>query len=300
MNILITGRQGQLAQALQLALAGEHRLTLLGRGALDLTQSGQIRSEIRRRRPDLIINAAAFTAVDRAEQERDLAFAVNAYAPGVIAEEAAALNIPLVHYSTDYVFDGRKDAPYTEQDAPGPVSAYGLSKRAGELAIQAAGGAHLILRTSWVFSARGNNFLLTMGRLLRERDELRVVDDQIGAPTSAAQLAEATAMLVRQWARGTAGPSGIYHLTAQGQTSWYGFACLIADHLQGHGQVTARLEPITSAHYQTLARRPANSRLDCGRIRQDWGIELADWQTAAITCLDTLHAARRAARLRSA
>lgn len=285
MKILITGSKGQLSQELQLALAGEGKVLALGHKVLDLAEPMQIRQQVRLLRPDLIINAAAYTAVDPAQDNRDQAFAVNATGPAVLAEEAAALGVPLIHYSTDYVFDGRKREPYHEEDQPAPLSVYGASKLAGEQAIQAAGGQHLILRTSWVYSLHGRNFLLTMQRLLQERDALSVVDDEVGAPTWAGTIAAVTAEMVRKWRTGNGGPSGLYHLTASGETSWYGFACSIAQHLERQGLLRARLEPIQSTDYPTAAQRPLNSRLSCARLQHDWGVELPDWETALHQCL---------------
>ncbi len=287
MRILITGSKGQLSQELQLALAGEGTVLALGHKVLNLAEPAQIRQQIRLLRPDLIINAAAYTAVDPAQGDRDQAFAVNAIGPGVLAEEAAALGVPLIHYSTDYVFDGRKTEPYHEEDQPAPLSVYGASKLAGEQAIQAVGGEYLILRTSWVYSLHGRNFLLTMQRLLQERDSLSVVDDEVGAPTWAGTIAAVTAEMVRKRRNGTGGPNGLYHLTAIGETSWYGFACSIAQHLEYQGLLRARLEPILSTDYPTAAQRPLNSRLSCARLERDWGIELPDWETALQQCLGT-------------
>ena len=288
MKILITGSTGQLSRELQLALAGEGKVLALGHKLLDLAEPAQIRRQVRLLRPDLIINAAAYTAVDPAQDDRDRAFAVNAIGPGVLAEEAAALGVPLIHYSTDYVFDGRKNGPYSEEDVPAPLSVYGASKLAGEQAIQAVGGDHLILRTSWVYSLHGRNFLLTMRRLLQERDSLSVVDDEIGAPTWAGTIAAVTAEMVRKRRSGVGGPSGLYHLTARGETSWYGFACHIAQHLQSQGLLRARIEPILSANYPTAAQRPLNSRLSCARLQRDWQITLPDWETALQQCLGTM------------
>ncbi|MBA1279032.1 MULTISPECIES: dTDP-4-dehydrorhamnose reductase [Pseudomonadaceae] len=287
MKILITGSRGQLSRELQLALAGEGKVLALGHNVLDLAKPAEIRRQVRLLRPDLIINAAAYTAVDSAQADRDQAFAVNAVGPGVLAEEAAALGVPLIHYSTDYVFDGRKSEPYREEDQPAPLSVYGESKLAGEQAVQAVGGKHLILRTSWVYSSHGRNFLLTMQRLLQERDSLSVVDDEIGAPTWAGTLGTVTAELVRKWRNGSGGPSGLYHLTANGETSWYGFACSIAEHLSQQGRLRASLEPILSSDYPTAAQRPLNSRLNCSRLQRDWNIELPDWEDALHQCLNS-------------
>jgi len=287
MKILLLGRHGQVARELQLSLAGAGELLVLGRERLDLADSAQIRRQVCALKPELIINAAAHTAVDQAESEPELAFALNATAPGVLAEEAAALGVPLLHYSTDYVFDGDKAAPYSEDDAPNPLGVYGRSKLAGEQAIRAVGGAHLILRTSWVYSLHGRNFLLTMQRLLQERDELRVVDDQIGAPTWAGSIASATAQLIERWRDGRAGPWGTYHMTASGATSWFGFAGAIAERLRAQGKPCARLLPIPSSAYPTPARRPLNSRLNCARLQADWGVQLPDWRSALRDCLAT-------------
>ncbi len=284
MKILITGSTGQLARELQSELAGTGKLLALGHNALDLAVPEQIREQVRLLRPDLIINAAAYTAVDPAETHREQAFAVNARGPQVLAEEAARLGVPLIHYSTDYVFDGRKTEPYDEHDTPNPLGVYGASKLAGEQAIQAVGGEHLILRTSWVYSQHGKNFLLTMQRLLQERDALSVVSDEVGAPTWAATIARVTAELVRKRNAGQAGPSGLYHLTASGETSWYGFACSIAERLRQEGRLRAEITPILSKDYPTAAQRPLNSRLNCARLQQDWGVQLPDWETALHEC----------------
>lgn len=285
MKMLLLGQYGQVSQELQRVLQGAGELTVLGREQLDLTQPELIRQHVQNLRPELIINAAAHTAVDQAESEPELAFAINATAPGILAEEAAALGAPLIHYSTDYVFDGTHTAPYRESDATHPLSVYGRSKLAGEQAIQAVGGMHLILRTSWVYSQHGKNFLLTMQRLLQERESLSVVNDQIGAPTWAGTIAQATVQLIEQWRSGQAGPWGVYHLTAQGETSWFGFASAIAAHLRNQGKTVATLQPIPSSAYPTPAQRPLNSRLDCSRLQQDWNVQLPNWQTVLEQCL---------------
>jgi dTDP-4-dehydrorhamnose reductase len=288
-RILLLGQHGQLSRELQARLQGQAELLVLGSAQLDLRQPQQIRQQLRSLRPDLIINAAAHTAVDQAESEPEQAFAINATAPGILAEEAADLGAPLLHYSTDYVFDGRKASPYNEDDAPNPLSVYGRSKLAGEQAIVAVGGAHLILRTSWVYARHGRNFLLTMQRLLQERDSLDVVADQIGAPTWAGSIAQATEHLLQHWQAGQAGPWGIYHLTALGETSWFGFASAIAAQLQAQGKSVAALQAIPSSAYPTPAQRPLNSRLDCSRLQRDWQIQLPHWQTALAECLGEPH-----------
>ena len=286
MKVLITGRNGQVAQALLSSLAGLGELTCLGRAELDLSDVQAIHQRVRTLRPDLIINAAAYTAVDQAETDADNAFAINAVAPGVLAEEAKALGVPLIHYSTDYVFDGSKASPYREDDEPQPLGVYGQSKLAGEQAITAAGGDYLILRTSWVYSLYGRNFLLTMQRLLQEREELRVVSDQVGAPTWAGTIADTTRALIEQWQQGTPGPWGTYHLTGLGETSWFGFAEAIGEQLRSTGKPCARLVPIASSEYPTPAQRPLNSRLDCSRLQTAWNVRLPTWQGALADCLN--------------
>lgn len=283
------GQHGQVSRELQLRLQGQVELHVFGSEQLDLAQTGQIRQQLLRLRPELIINAAAHTAVDQAESEPERAFAINATAPGILAAAAAELGAPLLHYSTDYVFDGRKASPYHENDATNPLSVYGRSKLAGERAIQAVGGAHLILRTSWVYSRHGKNFLLTMQRLLQERDSLSVVSDQIGAPTWAGSIAQASVQLIKRWQDGQTGPWGIYHLTALGETSWFGFASAIAAQLQAQGKPVAALQAIPSSAYPTPAQRPLNSRLDCTRLQHNWQIQLPYWQTALQQCLAEQH-----------
>jgi len=289
MKILITGQHGQVSRELQRHLQGLGELIVLGRDQLDLANPDQIRQQVRAHRPDLIINAAAHTAVDQAESEPEVAFAINAIAPGVLAEEAKALGIPLIHYSTDYVFDGSKPAPYTEADTPNPLGVYGQSKLAGEQAIAAAGGEHLILRTSWVYSSHGKNFLLTMQRLLQEKPQMRIVADQIGAPTWAGSIASSTRTLIERWQAGEPGEWGVYHLTAGGETSWFGFAQAIGEHLRQQGKACADLEPIPSSAYPTPAKRPLNSRLDCTRLQQQWHVSQPHWQDALRECLAQQH-----------
>ncbi|OAJ47810.1 dTDP-4-dehydrorhamnose reductase [Pseudomonas marginalis] len=289
MKVLITGQHGQVSRELQLQLQGLGELIVLGRDQLDLANADQIRQQIRVHRPDLIINAAAHTAVDQAESEPDAAFAINAIAPGVLAEEAKALGSPLIHYSTDYVFDGSKPAPYTEADTPNPLGVYGQSKLAGEEAIAAVGGEYLVLRTSWVYSSHGKNFLLTMQRLLQEKPQMRIVADQIGAPTWAGSIARSTRALIERWQAGEPGEWGIYHLTNQGETSWFGFAEAIGEHLRTQGKACAELEAIPSSAYPTPAKRPLNSRLDCSRLQQQWHVSQPSWQDALRECLAQPH-----------
>jgi dTDP-4-dehydrorhamnose reductase len=285
LRILISGQQGQVSQALQQHLQNMGELIVLGRDQLDLSQPESIRPVVRDIKPDLIINAAAHTAVDQAESEPELAFAINATSPGVFAEEAAALGIPLIHYSTDYVFDGSKAGAWVEADTPNPLGVYGNSKLAGERAIAAAGGQHLILRTSWVYSLTGRNFLLTMQRLLQERERLSIVADQIGAPTWAGTIAASTGALIERWRDGAPGAWGVYHLTASGETSWFGFAEAIGQQLINSGKPCAALEPIASSAYPTPAARPLNSRLDCSLLQRQWGVSQPDWHDALLECL---------------
>jgi dTDP-4-dehydrorhamnose reductase len=285
MKILISGQHGQVSRELQRRLGAVGELIVLGRDQMDLAHPDQIRQQVQRARPDLVINAAAYTAVDQAESDQQSAFAINAEAPGILAEEALALGVPLIHYSTDYVFDGSKATPYVEDDAPNPLGVYGHSKLMGERAISEVQGQHLILRTSWVYSTHGRNFLLTMQRLLQEKPELRIVADQIGAPTWAGAIADSTLALIERWQTGNAGAWGTYHLTAEGETSWFGFAQAIGDALREQGARCANLLPIPSSDYPTPAARPLNSRLDCTRLQREWGVSQPDWLSALHDCL---------------
>jgi len=268
LKILLTGATGQVGWELRGTLAPLGEVKAFDRYGLDLADAPPLAAAVRALQPDVIVNAAAYTAVDKAESERDLAFAVNGAAPRVLAEEAKRIGAMLVHYSTDYVFDGAKASPYTEDDAPRPINVYGESKLAGERAIRASGCRHLILRTSWVYGPRGRNFYLTMLRIAKERPELRVVDDQLGAPTSSLAIAHATPQLIRS------GAEGLYHMTASGETTWCGFARAI---LAGGGLATP-VRGIPTEEYPTPARRPRNSRLDCARLRAATGVALPSWE----------------------
>ncbi|AUZ54203.1 dTDP-4-dehydrorhamnose reductase [Stenotrophomonas acidaminiphila] len=286
MTILVFGGNGQVGRELLRALAplgtvvATTRSGTLADGSAcevaDFDRPDSLPALLDRLRPALVVNAAAYTAVDRAEQEPEAAFRANAQAPGVIARWCAAQGVPLVHYSTDYVFDGQGRAPYREDAPTAPLGVYGTSKRDGEDAVRAAGGRHLIFRTAWVYAAHGGNFLRTMLRLGAERDELRVVADQIGTPTPAALIADVTAHALRH----PGGLSGTWHLTASGQTSWHGFAeALFAEALVAGVLAKAPLvEAIPSSQYPTPARRPAWSVLDNRRLQQDFGIVLPAWQ----------------------
>lgn len=275
-KILLIGASGQVGRELRRTLAPLGELVLSNRESVDLTRAETIRATIRQVRPDIVVNAAAYTAVDQAETEPDLALLINGNAPGIMAEEAGKIDALLVHYSTDYVFDGAKDSPYHEDDEPNPLSVYGASKLAGERAIRDLECRHLIFRTSWVYGLHGKNFLRTMQRLGREREELQVVDDQIGAPTWSRLIAEATALALRGEA-----PDGIYHMSCAGRTSWHRFAAAILAAQDWRG----RLLPIPSRDYPLPARRPANSRLDNHKLHRLLHLALPDWQTALALCL---------------
>ncbi len=287
MKILLLGKNGQVGYELQRTLAPLGEVTALGRQELDLTDTPAIRSAVRTTKPNLIVNAAAYTAVDKAESEPELALAINGTAPGILAEEAALLKATLIHYSTDYVFDGTKTKPYTEEDKPNPINTYGKTKLAGEEAIINTGCRHLILRTSWVYGLRGSNFLLTILRLAAERGELSIVYDQHGAPTWCRMIAEATALLIAT-GRAYKSAEGIYHLTATGETTWHGFTSAIINQAVTRGLLTAKpaLKEISSADYQTAAQRPKNSLLDSSALHSAYGIKIPDWAASLNMALD--------------
>lgn len=286
-RILLTGGNGQVGRALRQVLPLSTTMAAPDRNGLDMAKPDSIRSTVRDLRPTLIINAAAYTAVDRAETEADLAMAVNGIAPGVLAEEAKRLNATLVHYSTDYVFDGRKSTAYTETDTPNPLSVYGKTKLAGEQAVQTVGAAHYILRTSWVYAAEGANFVNTMLRLGRERPELRIVNDQTGAPTWATAIADMTTKIITYAAAHHDDPHyGLYHCTAIGAVTWFGFAqAIFAGAAKTSGYKAPSLMPITSAEYPQPVRRPENSRMDNTRLTANFGITPAPWQDMLERCL---------------
>ena len=285
MKILLLGKDGQVGWELQRALAPLGELRALGRLEADFTDPESLRAVVRAYAPDVIVNAAAYTAVDKAESDAATAHNVNAVAPGVLAEEAAAGNAWLVHYSTDYVFDGTKEGAWVETDAVNPLSVYGRTKYDGEQRIAASGARHLILRTSWVFAPRGGNFAKTMLRLAKERDTLNVVADQHGAPTGAELLADVTALaLHRIAARGDDARtlSGVYHLAAAGSTTWHAYAQHVLAQAQSHGTVLKAgpdaVQPIAASAFPTPAARPANSRLDCSKFSTSFGLVLPDWR----------------------
>jgi dTDP-4-dehydrorhamnose reductase len=295
MTILLLGKDGQVGWQLQRSLAPHGSVVACGRTECDMSNLDQLRVLVRELKPRVIVNAAAYTAVDRAESEPLLAARINAEAPAVLAEEAVPLGALLIHYSTDYVFDGKKCSPYVESDLTAPQSVYGRTKLAGEEAICATGCRSLIFRTSWVFGARGGNFVKTILRLAREKDSLSVVDDQIGAPTPAALIATVTGLVLameRCTPRGL--PTGrgvlpeneksrIYHLAGSGFVSWYQFARTIVDLAHATPGFDLRLKaenivPISTSDYPTPAARPANSRLNCTRLESDFGLQMPDWQ----------------------
>lgn len=294
MKILLTGKNGQVGFELQRALAPLGEIVAVDQAECDLANAAAIRELVARVRPDVIINPAAYTAVDKAESDEALAFAVNGAGPGIFGEAAAALGALVIHYSTDYVFDGERLGAYTEADATNPQSVYGCSKLAGEQALQASGAAHVILRTSWVVGAHGSNFAKTMLRLAAARDSLSVVADQWGAPTSAALLADITAHLVRQWQRdgAQAYPCGVYHAVAGGETNWCDYARFVIDTALAAGlplKLTGHeVKAITTADYPTPARRPANSRLDTSKFRHTFGLELPHWQVGVRHILEQI------------
>ena len=293
MRILITGVSGQVGSALVTRLRNEEVIAP-SCSVIDLAQPNNIAAVLEQLNPAIIINAAAYTAVDQAESERELARVVNSVAPGVIARWASAKGVPLIHFSTDYVFDGHGQAPWGEDDATGPLSVYGRTKLDGENAVRAAGGISLIVRTSWVYAATGKSFLRTIARLAREREQLRIVADQIGAPTSAALIADCVQKMlngdVQSFRDRCALSNGIVHLTASGETSWYGFACAIVDGLRKRGVnlTVGEVVPIKTEDYPTPAKRPLNSRLDLTRLCQVFKIAPARWLDALDPELDVL------------
>ncbi len=297
--ILLIGTNGQLGRELNRTLPRIGEVTALNRQLLDLTQPEEIRRAIRDSNPEFILNAAAYTAVDKAESEESVARAINTVAPAVMAEEARKIGASLIHFSTDYVFDGLKTSPYDEDDPANPQNAYGRTKLEGEQAIQESGAAHLIFRTAWVYATEGKNFLLTILRLATQREELKIVRDQTGAPTLAAELARATTKILAQVSDTEAGPfsladmSGVYHMTAGGETSWYDFTNAILEEAAKPAAaacpwfaaatnnlplLTRRVIPIPASEYPTPARRPAYSVLSNSRLNRTFSLQLPDWR----------------------
>jgi dTDP-4-dehydrorhamnose reductase len=309
-SVLLFGSNGQLGWTFRQHLPAE-RLTVLDRQAADLTNPEAIRAAIRTHRPNIILNAAAYTAVDKAQSEPELAHQINAVAPGVMAEEAQALGACLVHFSTDYVFAGEGTQPYRESDATGPLSVYGQTKLAGEQAVQQACARHLIFRTSWVVGEHGGNFMKTMLRLAAERDSLRVVADQHGAPTSTDLIAHTTLEVLKQMRADLGGPGhvphsadagawapandtrwGLYHLAAAGETTWHAYACHAIARAAARGwpmrASAPNIEAIATDQYPLPAPRPANSRLNTQRLQSRFGVELPDWRVGVDAVLDSL------------
>ena len=307
MRILLLGKNGQLGWELQRSLAPLGDLIALDRAGAavsstgsrsttaelcgDLARPEELQATVRVLKPDVIVNAAAYTAVDRAESEPDAARAINAEAPGGLATVCAELGARLVHYSTDYVFDGSGDRRWREDDPTGPLCVYGSTKLEGERRIRASGCRHLILRTSWVYAQRGTNFAKTMLRLARERDVLKVIDDQVGAPTGADLLADATAHAVKSL-EAHPGLAGTYHVAAAGETSWFEYARFVVEGARARGWALKAapegIHPVPTAAYPTAARRPLNSRLDCARFEQAFGLRLPSWQFGVERLLDEL------------
>ena len=297
-RILLLGKNGQVGWELQRALAPLGELVALdvdSQGDLcgDLTNLSGLTQTVRRVAPDIIVNAAAYTAVDKAEAEPDVARCINAQAPALLAREAAALGAWLVHYSTDYVFDGSGSHARTETDATAPLSVYGATKRDGDDAILQSGASALIFRTSWVYAARGGNFIRTMLRLAADRDQLNVIDDQIGAPTSAELLADVTALALHHAAvNPQQSPAGLYNLAAAGETSWCGYARFVLDYARQKGAVLKagpdQVNAIPTTSYPTPAQRPLNSRLDTRKLRDTFGLHLPHWQTGVARMLDEI------------
>lgn len=294
-KILLFGKNGQLGHELQISLQALGEVTALGIDSTeycgDFTRPDDIAATVRQIRPNIIVNAAAYTAVDKAESEPDLALTINTNTPGVLAQEAQKLCAWLVHYSTDYVFDGSGTKPWLETDVPAPLNVYGKTKLEGERAVAAACKKHLILRTSWVYGTHGNNFAKTMLRLAQERDSLAVVDDQFGAPTSAVLLAQLTATIL-PIAMKNETLAGLYHAVAQGEVSWYGYAKFVVAYARSRGMAIKvaqnSIMPVGSDDFPTPARRPHNSRLDTHKLRSTFGLDLPEWQAGVTEMLDQL------------
>jgi dTDP-4-dehydrorhamnose reductase len=288
MKILLIGKNGQVGWELRRALAPLAEVVAVDYPEINLTDTPALRQFVAGMRPAVVVNAAAYTAVDKAETETELCRQINAVGPGVLAEEAKKLGALMVHYSTDYVFDGTKTSPYVETDAPNPLGAYGRSKLEGDRAVKASGADHLIFRLCWVYGARGQNFMLTMQRLAREREKLRVVADQFGCPTWSRMIAETTALALKQVLAGAdrSGFNGEYHLAASGQTSWHGFASRIIELMPEAERKCRAVEKITTAEYPTPARRPAYSVLGCGKLQKTFGLRLPDWEASLRQVLD--------------
>lgn len=289
-KILVTGKNGQVGWELQRSLAPLGQIIAVSAEDMDLRDVDAIRNKVREIAPHIIVNPAAHTAVDKAESEPDLAMAINGTAAGVLAEEAKKLDALLIHYSTDYVFNGSKTSPYVESDTPDPQSVYGKTKLAGEQAIQAVGGKYIVLRTSWVYGVHGGNFVKTILRLAKERSELRIVADQYGAPTWARLLAESTTQIIGKY---TEDKSGVYHLTAGGRTNWHQFAEEIVRLARQYDDALKdkplAIHPIATHEYPVPAKRPANSSLSTEKVRKTFGLELPNWEDELAECVRQLY-----------
>ncbi len=286
MKIMLLGKNGQVGWELQRTLDPLGEVVALSRKELDLEKEQAIRNMVREIKPAIIVNAAAYTAVDHAEEEPLKAELVNAVAPGILGEEAKRLNAFLIHYSTDYVFDGSKKVPYTENDKPQPINVYGKTKLMGEYNIKSTGASHLVLRTCWVYGLRGKNFLLTMKRLAKEKDELRVVDDQLGSPTWCRMIAEATALILSQGIYKADNYSGTYHLCAGGQTTWFGFAQAIFARYFSPDDNFTKVTAINSSEFKSRAERPSLSVLSCEKLLNDFSLNLPSWDHSLSLVLD--------------
>lgn len=286
MRILVTGKDGQVAQALAEQAKG-HELVFAARPDFDLSQPATIEAMIARVQPDLIVSAAAYTAVDKAESEPELAMAINGDGPGVLARAGAKIGAPIIHLSTDYVFDGSLDRPWREDDSTGPLGVYGATKLAGEKAVQASGADYAVMRLAWVYSPFGNNFVKTMLRLAETRDALNVVEDQQGCPSSALDIATAILAVTEHWQREGAS-KGVYHFAGSGETNWADFARAIFAESAKRGGPTADVTGIPSSDYPTPAKRPANSRLDCSRFTETFGYRAPAWQDSLAIVMDRL------------
>jgi dTDP-4-dehydrorhamnose reductase len=288
MKILLFGKNGQVGWELRRTLAPLAQVTAVDYPEINFTVPAVLRGLVTATNPSVVLNAAAYTAVDKAETETELCRQVNAVAPGILAEAAKKVGALMVHYSTDYIFDGTKTLPYVETDAPNPLGAYGRSKLEGDRAVKASGADHLIFRLCWVYGARGRNFMLTMQRLARERETLRVVGDQLGCPTWSRMIAETTALALKQVLAGAdrSAYNGEYHLAAFGQTSWHGFASRIIELMPEAERKCRAVEQITTPEYPTPAQRPANSVLDCGKLQKTFGLRLPHWEASLRQVLD--------------
>ena len=291
MKILLFGKIGQVGWELNRSLQPLGEVIVFDQEDADFSDPESLRDIVRKFKPDVIVNAVAYTAVDKAEEEEELALNINGVAPGVLAEEAFKLNALLVHYSTDYVFDGTKSTPYVETDSPNPINAYGRTKFAGEVAVQSSGCDHLILRTSWVYASRAHNFMLTMLKLAQEREELSIVSDQVGAPTSARLIADTTILCVQQAMKEkyeNVFVSDLYHLTASGHTSWHGFTeeiVKVASKQLNLKLKIKNIKAIPTIEYPTPAQRPMNSQLGLTKLEKAFGIVMPDWEKVLGLCV---------------